>query len=256
RPYPNLRPCSDLIPVLNTVAFRKRQNISVCLDLKSDEKDFRKRKSGNKIGLLNTICNGNNSPCSPGFELRLTFVPVRQILSGGSGNVESPAREAGADKKERKDGRCVCPSECVESHQPVCGSDGHTYQSECELNVRSCTEQVELRVVSQGECSKWQHVVIITCVCDTEKCGNTVCSFGAWCVEKKCECPQCSGEASAPVCGSDGITYSNECELNRSASFCLVLCIFHSKLKKVSRSNIFLCYGIMMSTRHHNPMSI
>ncbi|XP_023187509.1 agrin isoform X3 [Xiphophorus maculatus] len=103
---------------------------------------------------------------------------------------------------DAQSGRCVCPSECVESHQPVCGSDGHTYQSECELNVRSCTEQVELRVVSQGEC---------------KMCGNTVCSFGARCVEKKCECLQCSGEASAPVCGSDGITYSNECELNRSA---------------------------------------
>uniref|UniRef100_A0A3B3Y415 Kazal-like domain-containing protein n=1 Tax=Poecilia mexicana TaxID=48701 RepID=A0A3B3Y415_9TELE len=67
-------------------------------------------------------------------------------------------------------GRCVCPSECVESHQPVCGSDGHTYQSECELNVRSCTEQVELRVVSQGECSKWQHVAIIT-VCHASCSG-------------------------------------------------------------------------------------
>uniref|UniRef100_A0A8D3CN64 Agrin n=1 Tax=Scophthalmus maximus TaxID=52904 RepID=A0A8D3CN64_SCOMX len=99
-------------------------------------------------------------------------------------------------------GQCVCASECVESHQPVCGSDGTTYNSECELHVRACKEQMDLRVVSQGEC---------------KTCGSTVCAWGARCVQNKCECPPCSGEAFSPVCGSDGTTYDNKCELGTSS---------------------------------------
>uniref|UniRef100_A0A8C7W8Z3 Agrin n=1 Tax=Oncorhynchus mykiss TaxID=8022 RepID=A0A8C7W8Z3_ONCMY len=95
-------------------------------------------------------------------------------------------------------GRCVCPQECVESHQPVCGSDGSTYDSECELHVRACTEQLDLRVLAQGEC---------------KTCGSAVCAWGARCVQNKCECPQCQGQAFSPVCGSDGFTYDNTCEL-------------------------------------------
>ncbi|XP_066528464.1 agrin [Hoplias malabaricus] len=95
-------------------------------------------------------------------------------------------------------GRCVCPTECVGSQQPVCGSDGFTYTNECKLNVMACTKQLELRVVARGEC---------------KTCGGTVCSWGARCVQNKCECPQCVGEPIKRVCGTDGNTYSNECEL-------------------------------------------
>nr|XP_046222264.1 LOW QUALITY PROTEIN: agrin-like [Oncorhynchus gorbuscha] len=95
-------------------------------------------------------------------------------------------------------GSCVCPQECVESHQPVCGSDGSTYDSECELHVRACTKQLDLRVLAQGEC---------------KTCGSAVCAWGAQCIQNKCECTQCQGQAFSPVCGSDGMTYDNTCEL-------------------------------------------
>ncbi|XP_060914533.1 agrin isoform X9 [Labrus mixtus] len=103
---------------------------------------------------------------------------------------------------DAQSGMCVCPSECVNSHQPVCGSDGITYQSECDLHVQACNEQTDIRVVSQGEC---------------KTCGNTVCAWGARCVQNKCECPLCPGEAFSAVCGSDGTTYNSECELRLSS---------------------------------------
>lgn len=48
----------------------------------------------------------------------------------------------------------MCPTECVSSSQTVCGSDGNTYGNECELHVRACTQQVNIEVAAQGDCSE------------------------------------------------------------------------------------------------------
>ncbi|XP_071473325.1 agrin isoform X3 [Marmota flaviventris] len=103
---------------------------------------------------------------------------------------------------EAETGRCVCPSECVASAQPVCGSDGHTYASECELHVHACTHQISLHVASAGHC---------------QTCGDTVCAFGAVCSAGQCVCPRCERPPPGPVCGSDGVTYRSACELREAA---------------------------------------
>lgn len=133
---------------------------------------------------------------------------------------------------EAETGRCVCPSECVASAQPVCGSDGHTYASECELHVHACTHQISLHVASAGPCREWSWVHLVGMVpClfhpvstdplpappSLETCGDTVCAFGAVCSAGRCVCPRCERPPPGPVCGSDGVTYSSSCELREAA---------------------------------------
>ncbi len=49
---------------------------------------------------------------------------------------------------------CECP-ECPLHHDPVCGSDGVTYENECLLRRAACTQETDrLVVVENGPCSE------------------------------------------------------------------------------------------------------
>ncbi|GAB6022272.1 hypothetical protein CHUAL_014184 [Chamberlinius hualienensis] len=86
-------------------------------------------------------------------------------------------------REEYKD----CPKDCQGLNQTkLCGSDGNVYNNECELRMLTCGSSTPVTVVNMSECSS-----------RVEHCNRLMCS-GAY----------------DPVCGIDGVTYSNMCRLN------------------------------------------
>ncbi|XP_033609084.1 agrin isoform X4 [Cryptotermes secundus] len=103
---------------------------------------------------------------------------------------------------------CECPPQCEPVMRPVCGQDGRTYESQCEMRRAACMQKKLLEVKYTGSCGA------------TGPCRSHVCDYGAQCVERggraECDCPVCPAEFD-PVCGSDGISYGNECKLRLEA---------------------------------------
>ncbi|XP_075738835.1 agrin isoform X2 [Rhipicephalus microplus] len=128
---------------------------------------------------------------------------------------------------------CHCPP-CSEEFEPVCGSDGNSYPNECKLRRETCQRSTAsggsalppVAVAHLGLCSD---------PCDGRQCPfYGVCEGGA-----HCGCPPpCPSPVDDPVCGSDGVTYANECELRRAS------CRHQRALAVASRGACDLCRGV------------
>ncbi|KAJ3204386.1 hypothetical protein HDU67_009547 [Dinochytrium kinnereticum] len=82
---------------------------------------------------------------------------------------------------------------------PVCGSNGQTYGNECVFQSAVCKFKPLLKV-HDGECEAKKERRDLTAVAPAERKCNAFCPFIFF-----------------PVCGSNGVTFSNECEMANAA---------------------------------------
>lgn len=92
------------------------------------------------------------------------------------------------------EGRCQCNIQCPAAESFVCGKDGRTYRNSCFLRRAQCEEQRGITIFHDGRCRL-----------------KSIQRRGVQCSHR------CDSSLKDQVCGSDGVTYLNECLLKHAS---------------------------------------
>ena len=106
-----------------------------------------------------------------------------------------------------------CQTDCPAIVQPVCGSNGKTYESLCLLKVDACVTNVEIEMNYEGKCMKDEFLP------STESNlypNNNFNDDTEQQIEEK-PCNRLCPKILLKVCGSNGKTYNNLCLLKLDA---------------------------------------
>ena len=91
-------------------------------------------------------------------EFRPWFEPLLPISEPSGGCDDSMCAFGGVciPRVEGETGgaRCHCEDTCPYVYDPVCGSDGTTYDNECRLKLASCRKRKLIKQLHTGECGK------------------------------------------------------------------------------------------------------
>lgn len=51
---------------------------------------------------------------------------------------------------------CACQKSCPATKQPVCGSNGQTYNNECLMKQNSCKKRDDIQLIVKAPCGEYQ----------------------------------------------------------------------------------------------------